>query len=574
MTKRIIALLLAFALVFALVACGGSSDDTTTDTGTTATDESTQTTTEPAEKDANSAAVDGAQGTGSTGEQVDEAEHVYTEVTVGSMGAKFVGHFDGTSGFSTDVSGAAMTLVYDRPFFTDPDTREWDSEILSDWSYDEDTLVATLQVKEGVTFARSGNQLLASDLLWSYKRNALSPLNAANWAKYTDLDNSWTSDDNMTLYLQFRVNFGAWQYQLSNCGILEEAWIADNGGEDDFDWFDPELANGTGPYIPTEFTIGVSTTYEKREDWWGSDAYTTAYCYADKINTLQYTDETTMMVDFENGNLDVVLSLSSTSMERVINDPSIGTAQSVSSNAVALLVMDYDENGDPIFENENLRKAICYGTPTDDLSELAYGVLYNHAESVLPQSSQYCVTGYSYEYDPELAQSYLDDSGLSDVTLNWVVNSGSTAATIAEAFNAYMAQIGITIDVEVYDILTCIATWETERSTDFIMVCNNNANSGGDPYVLMQYLSDAQSFYCSNRTGSEINDLINAGCYTSNVSERAEAYAALQEYLYNDYSVIPMCEWNVGLAYRGVVKSTRITDVYQANLRYLEIGND
>ena len=569
MTKRILALLLVLAMVFALVACGGSDEKTTDDKGATTTQTPDDAGKTDTTKPADGGAVEGAAGIGGDGEKVDEADHVYTEVTVGSMGGKFVGHFDATCGFSMDVSGSAMTLVYDRLFFINPDNGEWTTEVLSDYSMGDDN-VATLTIKEGVTFNRSGEQMLAEDILYSFQRSATTPLNGANWAKYTDLANATISDDGMTLKIPFNMQFGAWYYQLSNCGIIDKSWIADNGGEENFDWFDPTLVNGTGPYVPTEFTIGVSTTYEKVEDWWGKDLYTTAYCYADKITCLQYTDETTMMVDYENNTLDLVLSLSSTSMERVINDASLGTAQSVSSNCVALLTMNYDETGNPDFNDENLRKAICYGTPANDLSELAYGALYSPAQSVLPTTSQFCVPGHTYEYDPDLAKSCMDESTIKNPTFKWVVNSGSSAAQIAEAFNAYMSQLGITVDVQVFDILTCISEWETDGATDFQIVCNNNANASGDPYVLMQYLGESQSFFCANRTGKEINELIDSGIYTFDTSERADAYAKLQDYIYNDYSVIPLCEWNVGLAFHGAIKSTRINDVYQANLRYLE----
>ncbi len=576
MKKRILALLLALSLVFALVACGGADEDTpSSDSGNVETPNDTA---NPSENGGNSdtapesGAVEGAAGLGGQGEKVDKAEHVYTELTIGSLSSKFIGHFDATSGFSTDVGGSCMTLLFDRLFFINPDNGEWTSEVLSDYSIDEDN-VAHVTIKEGVVFNRTGDQLLAEDLLYSFERNALSPLNAANWAKYTDLESATISDDGLTLNIPFNMPFGAWQYQLSAGGILEKSWIEENGGEENFDWFDPELANGTGPYIATEYEIGVSTVYEKVDDWWGDDEYcTTAYAYSDKITCLQYTDETTMMVDYENGVLDLALALSTTSMERVINDSSLGTAQSVSSNCVALLVMDFDVSGNPIFENENLRKAICYGADWNALAELGYGVLYSPAESVLPQSSQYCVTGHAYTYDPEYAKQCMEESGLTDVTLTWVVNSGTVAATIAEGFAAYMSEIGITVNLEVYDTLTCISMWETDRSTDFIMVCNNNANASGDPYTLLQYLGNAQSFYCAARMGEEINTLIDNGIYTFDPAVRAEAYSELQDYLYNDYSVVPVCEWNVGLAYHGAVKSTRINDVYQVNLRYIEVG--
>ena len=32
---------------------------------------------------------------------------------------------------------------------------------------------------------------------------------------------------------------------------------------------------------------------------------------------------------------------------------------------------------------------------------------------------------------------------------------------------------------------------------------------------------------------------------------------------------MPLCEWNVALAYHDTIASTRLTDVYQPDLRYI-----
>jgi ABC-type transport system substrate-binding protein len=568
--KRIFAMLLVFALVFALVACGGTDETTTQNTSTTTeptdnSDSSSGTDSQPA-----SGTPDGATGLGDAGQSDDAATHEYTEITIGSTASKFVGHFEATGGYSTDTSCSSRTLVFDHAFEVDPDTRVWYSNILDNPTFDNDTCLATLPVKEGVVFNRNHEQLLASDLLYSFKSNATSPRTAGNWAKYVDFDRSYVSDDNMTLYVQFNMPLGTWEYQLSQPGILDESWIEENGGFDNFDWFDIDLVNGTGPYIPTEFTIGVSTTYERVEDWWGSDLFTTSYCYADKIICLQYSDETTMMVDYENGVIDMALSLSSTSFDRVVADPSLGTAQSTSSGCVADIAMNYDVvDSNPLLDNIDLRKAICYGTPADDLGELAYGSLYSKAESVIPSSLPFAATGYSYEYDPDLAQSYMDESGLAGSTLIWVANSGTSAATIAEAFQAYMAELDLNIDVQIYDTLTCISLWETANATDFQLCNNNNANTTGDASELVRNFGNSTSFYCSNRMGDEINSLIDSVLYTTIESERAEGFAAIQEYIYNEYSIIPLCEWNVALAYNDKIASTRLTDVYQPDLRYI-----
>jgi ABC-type transport system substrate-binding protein len=198
--------------------------------------------------------------------------------------------------------------------------------------------------------------------------------------------------------------------------------------------------------------------------------------------------------------------------------------------------------------------------------------MYSEPVSILPAASEYCVAGYTYEYDPDLAQSYMDESGLTNVSLSWVTNSGSAGATMSEAFGAYLSQLGITLNIEVYDILTCLGIWETPYETDFQTVCDSNTNASCDPYQLVQYLGEGQSFYCANRVGTEINDLINAGAFNVEHDARAEAYAALQEYVYNDYSVIPLCEWSTGLGYNGAITGTRIIGAADPNLRFINFG--
>ena len=569
--KRILAMLLVLALVFALVACGGKDDpapDTQKDPGTATTTPDDKT---PADEGKTDSTPEGATGLGDAGEAIDKDEHVYTEITIGSMGGKFVGHFDATAGYSTDTSCSSRTLVFDHTFEVDPETKEWYSNIFDEYSFDEETCIATMHVKQGVVFCRNQEQMLASDVLWCLQRNASSPRTAGLWKQNVDLDASYVSDDDETLYVQFLQPYGLWQYQLSQPGILDVSWIEAHGGADAFDWFDVDLVNGSGPYYPIENTIGISTTYEKVEDWWGEDLCTTAYCYADKITCLQYSDETSMLVDYENGVLDLVLSLSATSFDRIVANPdTLGTAQSTSSNCVAVISMNHDTvEGNPLLDNEDLRKAICYGTPASELGALAYGSLYTPAESVVPSSIPYAESGLTYEYDPDLAKSHLDESGLAGSTLTWVANSGTSAATISEAFQAYMSQLGLNIDVQIYDTLTCISLWETPQATDFQLGNNNNANTTGDAYELVRNFGAGTSFYCNNRNDEHFNDLLGQAIYTTDSSVRAQAFKEIQEWIYNDYSIMPLCEWNVALAYHDTIASTRLTDVYQPDLRYI-----
>lgn len=542
-SKKIIVLLLAAVMLFALAACSGTNGGDDPDTNTP---------------------VSGSTPTANAGGNDDDGpdEDEWKSITIGSMGAKFIGHFDPTSGLSTDVSTSGANLLFDEVFFVNPNTGTWDSNILESWEFREDNVVA-LTVKDGVTFA-NGEQMLAEDLLFSYTRAALPTRSAATYAALIDFDASYISDDGMTLYYQFKTPYGPYQQQCQ-VHVVDKSWIEANGG-DDFDYFDPSLVNGSGPYKVTEFTVDTSATYQLRDDWWMKDSAEDGYCEFDELVCYSYSDETTLLVDFENGVVDIAMSISDTSVKLVENN-SLGTVHKVSSNAVCAIVMDVD--GNSLFDNMALRQAICYGTDTEALAELGYGSLKKTPVSSLSEDNIYCVPGHTYEYNPDYAKSKMEESGLSNVSFTFVGNSAASPAAVAEGFQYYMNSLGISIDLQLYDPATCIAIWQEEGGTDFTIDQNSNANTAREAAVQYDRLNSTTNFTCISRSGEEINALLQQGKYNSDSSIRAEAYAAIQEYLYNNYEYIPITEWMVALAYGEKVAGTQIQDVYTPNLRYI-----
>jgi peptide/nickel transport system substrate-binding protein len=554
--KKFVAFMLALAMMLSLAACGGSSSSDSSTDADAATSESAE--------------ANAGDSTDGSAESADPDRAATTEVTIGSTGANFVGHFDPDGVFSTECGYVMSYLCYDPILYTDPETGEWVSDILADYHWDEeDETKLVMTLRDDVYFS-NGDQMTAEDLWYTLARCADLMVYSTLYA-YVDMDNTYVDPDNdLVLYMQFTDTFGPYETLLRN-GVVNESWIEENGGEENFDWFDPSLVCGSGPYAVTEFTNGISTTFELRDDWWYKDEADADYCSVQTINIKQYSDSNTLMVDYETGTIDAAVNLSASDVDS-INDAagSKGTAVTIPSNYTAAIVLGVDNNS--IFDNMNLRKAICLGTDADAIATAVYGSLGDPATSTLPTSSPYYKEGYAYTYDLEAAQAALADyyaeTGENSVNLTFVAASGGVDAEIAELFQAYMEAVGITVDLQILDQGTAVGMW-IDGATDFMINNSANGNSTNEVTNVYEHYESTDVFKADARQGEEINSLLTAGRLTVDTTERASIYEQVQQYFYDNYEVIPVAEWNVAYAYNDTISELSLLDVSRPNLRFM-----
>lgn len=556
--KRIGALLLALVMVFALAACGGT-DGKQTDTGDDGAGSASKTDAEVNEEITSGGNRD------EDANMEDSAAAADTEaaISVGANTMGFLGHFDVSGLFSTELSSVAAGLVYDQLFSIGSDGR-WYSDVLSDWYWSEEVenqLVLTL--KDGITFA-NGDKMTMADVLYSMGRVAASPRGGSNFA-VVDLDKCTISDDGLTLYVQYNTSYGPWQSAL-NIFIMNETFVEGLG--EDPDWYSVDSACGSGPYRCTNNTIGISMAFEKRDDWWMQDD-AGGSATVREITAYSYSDNTTMMADYMNGVIDVAIGLTADNCTEISADASLGTYVTVSSKAVAVIVLSPQCE---LLQNENIRKAMCLGTDADAIGDVVFGVLGQPASSTLNSANPFFVDGHSYEYDPETAKQLVADSGIENPTLTFVTNNQSTSTTLAESFQYYMQQIGITVNIESYDNATYTADYLLTGKTDLMI------NGAAMPTVTNE-AADVYTFYRGNfaypssaQTDPEIVDLLERGRTVVDEAERAQIYSDVQDYFYNAYSMIPIAQWYTAYAYNTRISYCDIPVTMSPSLRYVTVA--
>ena len=564
--KKYIALLLAFALCLGLLsACGGSAASTASAAPADSAAEA------PAAAAEAPAAAEPAIEVVEQEAIVEEEIAVPTEpvtVTIGSTYPRFVGVFDMMQIANDQLALPAGYLAFDtliRMDVLDDGTQDYYSDILEDYYVTEDQKNMVFVLKPGVTFS-NGEEMDGNDIIWSLQRKGSHP---RLWGDYQMFDFENATVDGYTTTIPLNSYRGDWRVIIEAAVIMNKDWIEEHGG-DAFDYTDPALVCGSGPYAVTEYVADDHVTYEKREDWWQKDTASLAVAQPQTIITKSYADPSTMLVDYQNGVLDAIMGITETQYTQIQNDPSLGTAAAMSSKSVVQLVMDVDNT--PVLADPEFRKAIALGTNIEDLAIVGYGALGKLPIGMFSPDSQFASEGYTFEYNPEEAAKIVKDLGLEGTTLTFICDSGNSE--MAETWQEQMRTIGINIDLQVYDVMTCIQYWLQPGATAFQFQGNDNANIPGDPSTLLNNMCETTDLACMRKQGAEWNDIVVRGRNGATTEERREIYKELQQYNLDNAYCVPVVEWLSAFAYgaNGVVKNVIFVAPESCNLRRILVG--
>ena len=154
--KKLLCLLLALAMLFALTACGGKSDGGNSD-----------------------GKADG----GSQENKFNPGPKGDEKITLRIGTTGYLGRF--LSGLAPEESHSACNAVFDSIFRVDPWTKQIKSDVLDDW-YWEDEHHFIMKLHDGVYFS-NGQKATSEDLLFSYQNHEERGSNYLS-GMYLDLD--------------------------------------------------------------------------------------------------------------------------------------------------------------------------------------------------------------------------------------------------------------------------------------------------------------------------------------------------------------------------------------------------
>ena len=395
-----------------------------------------------------------------------------------------------------------------------------------------------MKLYDDATFS-SGNPVTAQDVYDSWYRNVENTTSNSNTLDFIDWDN-WEFINDKEFVISYLDAFGpALNYMTMCCfSVIDTKAMADATSEDF--WSAPV---GSGPYTVVENVSGSYSSYVRNEDYWNQDKMPEAT----EITINNYSDASTMFIDFETGTLDIAMDLDETDANRVANGEvdDATLVELAAENVYSIAFPEYTE----VFSDIRVREALSYALDVEAITEIAYGSLGEVANSCIPANLQYALDVGVQEYDPEYAKELLAEAGYSDgdIELSLVIVGSDTNERMATAIQSYWQAVGVTLNIESCDLATAISHFMASE-TD--VVIDQGSVVSLDPYEKLMMNLDNSTNATIRITDPDFNADLRAGVSTSDEAERQAAYEAAQQWIHDNYRVIPICEIQVGCVYR------------------------
>ena len=523
--KSILCLVLALVMMFALAACGGSKTEAPAATGS-----------EPAAPAASSS--EPAAPAASGDEPAPAASAAPETLRIGIVNN--LGRF--LAGISPAENFTACDAVFDTIFKTDGETKAIYSDILESYEWtDEHTFVMTM--KDNVYFS-NGEQATGEDLLFSYTNH---PERGSNYVNDFGIIWDECSADGQTVTMKFENPYPLFVNTMIY--LVDKSWSQEVGW-DSLDWYNCPV--GSGPYKVSEYVTDDHMVLTAREDYWNKDAY--GEFVIKEIYYKNYSDRATMEMDLELGNIDLC-TLTSTDYERWMNEGSdqYGCAL-VSTGAVCFFNYGFLPN--PMWQDENLRRAIAYGCDWYQLGELAYGDVYVPAKSCVPASSSEFIETGMYEYDLDLAKQYLAAAGYEpgELTIHTYMMEDPFYHTLCEAFQFYMQELGVNVDLEFGDVSSSIANWvDINSGIDFGFFFAVMGSPSGNIRAGLWNAADLNGVKWGYIDDDEFLEEFKASMYAFTEEEKIEHSKKAQQIAYDKCLMCNIGEVSMTLGYNAKV---------------------
>ena len=409
--------------------------------------------------------------------------------------------------------------------------------LATDWSLDGDSV--TLTLREGVSF-HDGSEFTADDFIATYRRfvdddyeyhfedsSVYGPFTLGNWIDSVEAPGDYELSITLTqTYAPF----------LRNLAMFAAVVISQDAIEGDTNLGEEMV--GTGPFqLETLDDANNRIRLTAFDDYWGESPNVDGVLF---LTRGQNSTRAQALVEEE---LDIIDGLDPDSMQIIEGSD---TAENRTATGINIGYMAFNLSRVEAFRDRRVRRAISYAIDTQAIVENIYSGIATQADQPIPPA----LFGHNddispYEYDPEQAQSLLDEAGYGDgfsFSLTTFQNPrGYNPAPLptAETIRSNLAEVGIEVSIDDRQFSDYL-TYTSQGSHDATLAgwYTDNADPDNFCYVLLHPQTDVpegqdwvswdtEGFNTSNNAAwanSEYMSVVEEAQRTTNQEDRAELY--------------------------------------------------
>ncbi|MFV0307553.1 MAG: ABC transporter substrate-binding protein [Desertimonas sp.] len=428
--------------------------------------------------------------------------------------------------------------------------------LATEWVFGDDGLSFTMTLREGVTF-HDGEPFDAAAVQANIERG--QTLEGSSIAGDLEPITAIETPDDHTVVLTLDRPYSVLPGLLSHrAGVMISPAAFDDTDLD----FAPV---GAGPYRVTEYQESSFITYERYEDYWDQDLGG-----PDRIELQIIPDSQTRFNALRSGQVDL------TNITGVQVEEAEQAGLSVDSEPGLTYLVLYlnranSELGDPL-----VRQAINHAI---DRQAIVDAVLFGAGATAVQQFPEGYFAynpdypGDYYAYDPDRARELLAEAGLEDgFEFTMLVTNLDTYMRSGEAVQAYLAEVGITANIELVEAAQTADVYYAQQQGDALL-----SQWGGRPDPQMTLALQFTDTGFSNPGRHTTPEFMEADAATSAAIDPAEREAALHAevaVVVEEALQVPIAHDYANFAYNDTVSQFARLITGQPNFPGIEIAQD
>ncbi|MCC6021935.1 MAG: ABC transporter substrate-binding protein [Desulfurococcaceae archaeon] len=289
---------------------------------------------------------------------------------------------------------------------------------------------------------------------------------------------------------------------------------------------------GTGPYKFVAWEKGKRIVIERFDDYWGEKPV------LKRIEWLVIPEASTRLAALLAGDVDFAFNLPPTDLERVKGDARFTVLTPTSNRIIFVAMIPRGPLADP-----KVRQALNYAVDVDSIiKNVLYGLGIKTNAPLPPHFFGYADMP-PYTYNPEKAKQLLAEAGYPQgfkVVLMHPTGRYLMDKQVAEAIQAYLSKVGITVELKTMDWPSFVAELLKpldQKTFDMVLL-------GWGPAVADAHFTLYGQFHSAQATpkglaaahynNSEVDKLLEAALAELNESKRAEYYKKAIEIIWRD----------------------------------------
>lgn len=305
------------------------------------------------------------------------------------------------------------------------------------WEVSKDNTTYTFKLRDA-KFS-DGSQITADDVIFSLGRLRDDKLSL--WSdSYQNIDSVEAPDDHTVV---FKLKNASAPF-LSKLAMPGASIISKEGMEEMGQEAYAQKPIASGAFTVEEWTRGDRVVLKKNPNFWEADRV-----QLDGVEWLSIPDDNTRMLNVQAGQIDAAIFVPFSRVAQLKQDDALNVKLEPSTREDSLLINH--EHGD--LGKQKVREALDYAINKKEIVDAVTFGIGEVANSYIPKGALYYYPDNLLRpHDPEKARALLEEAGVSDLSLTYVVKAGDEVdEQMAILIQRQLSQVGVDVNIQKVD---------------------------------------------------------------------------------------------------------------------------